>query len=497
MVFKTYITKFNTIVSNSKINTGLNPISELVYGKDTVVSRGLFYFDHSKVKHLMEDGIMMDMSKMKHVLHITNAGSVDFTQMHQCETSSINENKKLRAASFDIIFFLIPKQWDCGKGFDYSKTYLNYGFYSPTPIDPKRLVSEDGCNWFQRQNGLPWDEEGVYSNDTLSLEYDKWACGEESIVIGRQHFDFGNESIELDITETFNKFLIGDLENYGIGMAFSPMLETSESEYENYVGWFTNKTNTFFEPYVETRYCDIVSDDRANFVLNKHNKLYLYCTIGEHLEDLDRLPTVTITNGDDEVVKDIDGNEFKDVEPKHFSKGIYYIDITLSKNDFEVGTMLYDTWDGIMYQGVDLDAVELEFVVKDTPNYFNIGNSFEADNITYNPSIVGIKEKEQIKRGDIRKLLINGKPSYSNNTYELLDSMDIRVYIKDGTREIDVISWDVVNKAFTNNYYVIDTNILIPQRYYVDVRIRYGMNLITHHNVLSFDIVDDLNNRYA
>ena len=33
MVFKTYIEKFNTIISNSNLNTGLNPVSEIQYGK--------------------------------------------------------------------------------------------------------------------------------------------------------------------------------------------------------------------------------------------------------------------------------------------------------------------------------------------------------------------------------------------------------------------------------------------------------------------------------
>lgn len=497
MVYKTYISKFNTIVSNSKINTGLNPISELVYGRDTIVSRALFYFDHNKVKKLIDDGIMVDKSKMKHVLHITNAGSIDMTQLHHCEVSSINENKKVRATSFDIIFFLIPKPWDRGKGFNYSKSYFNVGYYSPHPIDAKRLVSEDGSNWFQRQTCLLWDEEGVYSNDTLSKELDKWAAGEDSIVIGRQHFDYGNECINLDITDTFNKFLDGELENYGIGMAFSPLFEVTDREYENYVGWLTDKTNTFFEPFVETRYDDYISDDRSNFVLNKRNRLYLYCTIGDHLQDLDKLPIVTITNSDDEVIRNKGGRLMEEIEAKKFAKGIYYIDILLSKSDFEADTMLYDTWDGLVYQGVELDAVELDFTLKNTPNYFNIGNSLEADNVTYNPMINGIKENEQIKRGDVRKLTIDGRPSFTYNTYELLDSMDIRLYVKDGTREIDVIEWDRVNKAFTHNFYVIDTNILIPNRYYVDIRIRYGMNSIIHHDVLTFDIVDDLNNRYA
>ena len=144
-----------------------------------------------------------------------------------------------------------------------------------------------------------------------------------------------------------------------------------------------------------------------------------------------------------------------------------------------------------------MDAVELDFTLKDSPSFFNIGNALESESATFSPSVYGIEEREQIKRGDIRRLVINAKPSYTYNTYQLLDSMDVRLYVKDGTREIDVIEWDKVNKSFTNNYYMIDTNILVPNRYYLDVRIKYGMNTIIHHDVLSFDIVDDLNNKYA
>ena len=38
---------------------------------------------------------------------------------------------------------------------------------------------------------------------------------------------------------------------------------------------------------------------------------------------------------------------------------------------------------------------------------------------------------------------------------------------------------------------------LVPQRYYMDVKINYGMQEIIHHNVLTFDIVSSLNNKYA
>jgi len=497
MVFLTHIKKFNTIISGSKMNTGLNPISELRYGTGGVVTRALVYFDHSKVKELMDGGVMPDMSKMKHTLHITNAGSIDFTQMHDCDTSPLTLAKTVRATSFDLIFFLIPKPWDAGKGFEYVKSFLNADFYSKVLIDPDRLVSTDGSNWFQRMNGFPWEENGVYSNDTLSVEYDKFAAGEESIVIARQHFDVGNENINVDITDTFNKFLTGDLENNGIGIAFSPMYEISETEYENYLALLTQKTNTFFEPFVETRYEDAVNDDRSNFVLGKKNRLYLYCTIGDHLDNLDNNPSVTLRDGAGDVINDSDGNPLSDIVSTQQTKGIYYIDLKLSSKEFEPDTMLYDTWSNLSYNGDEIDDVELDFTLKQSPSYFNIGNSSDATNVTFTTTVSGIKEREQILRGDVRKLVIKAKPSYTTNTVQLVDDLDIRLYVRDGEREIDVIEWDKVNKAFSENFYLIDTGMLIPQRYYVDIRIKYGMNTITHHDVLLFDIVSSLNNKYA
>lgn len=497
MIYKTYLSKFNTIIKDSKINTGLNPVSEIVRGHDSIVSRALIWFDHNKVKKLIDDGIMPNMDKMKHTLHIHNSGAIDQTENHGCGFSSVSENYKLRSVSFDLIFFLIPKPWDRGKGFHYTKTYLNNEFYTATPIDPKRLVSEDACNWYQPMNGYKWDEEGIYSNNTLSAEYDKWACREKSVIIGRQHFDYGNENIEFDITDVFNKFITGELENYGIGIAYTPMLELKEEKHENYIGLLTDKTNLFFEPYVETRYYDYISDDRANFILDKDNRLYLYCNIGDNMDSLDSIPKVTVRNNNDEIIKDYNGTLIENVEATQYSKGVYYIDLKLSRNDFKADTMLYDTWDGLVYHGTNLEAVELDFTTKSPSNFFKIGDSLEVNNETFVPSIVGIKELEDIKRGDIRGLTIIARPSYTFNKYSLIDEMYIRLYIKDGTREIDVIEWDKVDKCLVNNYYTIDTNILIPQRYYIDVRIKYGMNNIVHHNVLSFNIVDDIKNKYV
>ena len=56
---KTYISKSNTIVKDSNVNLALNPVMELNYG--VMLTRGLIYFDISKIKKRVEDKIYPDL----------------------------------------------------------------------------------------------------------------------------------------------------------------------------------------------------------------------------------------------------------------------------------------------------------------------------------------------------------------------------------------------------------------------------------------------------
>ena len=470
MLNRTYISKFNTIIGNSVINTGISPISELVYGAGNN-TRAMIYFDHTKLQEMVKDKTYPNINKFKHILKITNAGSVDYKELNARYQSNISNAKRVRAASFDLIFFLIPQEWDNGKGFDYSYSICN------------EIVSEDGSNWFQAKNGHLWEEEGIFSTETLSKEYDNFSSEKGStIVIGRQHFDIGNENISIDITDVVNKFITEELPNYGIGIAFTPMTELMEEEVERYIGFFTHKTHTFFEPFLETHYEDYISDDRNNFILDKNNKLYLYCNIGGETQNLDELPTCHINDTEYEV--------------KQFSKGIYYVDINLSRHDFKPNTMLYDVWSNIVYQGTKLDDIELDFVVKMNTPYFNIGNSLE-ESTKVTPKIYGISNDEKIFRNDeIRKVSIINRISYDRNKTLTLDSMYYRLYVMDGTREINVIPFTHVNKSFLENYFLLNCNMLIPQKYHIDVKVNYNQESTTYKDILEFQIVDNLNNKY-
>ena len=50
---RTYLDKCTTIVKGSRVNTGLNPVSDLLWGKNN--SRLLVHFDHGRIKSLVDD----------------------------------------------------------------------------------------------------------------------------------------------------------------------------------------------------------------------------------------------------------------------------------------------------------------------------------------------------------------------------------------------------------------------------------------------------------
>lgn len=474
IVTHTFISKSNTIIKDSVASVGLNPILELNYGK--MLTRGLIYFDHTKVQKMVEDKIYPDISKLRHVLKMKNAGSIDDKHINRIYLDSNGDYYKQRTSSFDLIYFLIPNDWDEGKGFDY-KQDLN--------LRNHRAYSWRGCNWYQYQTYCKWENEGIYSTDKLSKELDLFTSkngNQSNIIIGYQHFDKGNESIEFDITETFNKFITAELCNYGIGIAFSPQYENKNTELTQYVGFFTSHTHSFFEPYVETTYNETIEDDRADFYLDKSNKLYFYSIVGGKYANLEEFPTCMVNDTSYEV--------------KQATKGVYYINIEVPSSSYEDNTMLYDVWSNIKYKGKSFPNVELEFVTKSSNDYYQFGIPSSKQETELIPTLYGIKYKEVIKRGDIRKINVDCRIPYTTDQDRNNNYIEYRLYILSGEKQIDVIDWQKVEKGYNENYFFINTNELLPSRYYIDIRINVNMELFNYQKVLEFDIADNITEYY-
>lgn len=481
MVTRTFLSKCNTISNGSKENFGLNPICSLNYGSH--ISRVLIYFDIDNLMEMVNDKTYKIREKLHHHIKMTNCGTVDIKKFFEKSDAQKFLSEKRRASSFDVIAFKIPKVWDAGNGFDNSTDFWFLGYNS---------ASQDGSTWEKSMNGVTWAEpisgsnltNGIYSSDFLWKEYNKWYRDEEGnivipkdcVVIGRQHFDYGNENLDIDITEYVNSILFDGEINYGICLAFSPKLEEQESTEDSYINFFTNNTNTFFAPYVETRYDSVINDDRYKFYLGKKNRLYFYALVNGKFTELDETPICTINGEISEVFSD--------------TKGIYYSEVKVSKNAKE-RAILSDTWTNLKLDGEELDDVELDFVTLPYRNRFNFGETIE-DEIKLNPVISGINDDQKLSQGDIREIIVTFRVPYTSSDYELVDESYYRIYVKDGAREIDVIDWDPINTLGKHNSFTINSNELIPQDYYVDIKAVIGRQTLIFKNKLHFKIVDNI-----
>jgi len=463
MVIRTYFDKSNTIVSNTNVNTGLNPVTELFYGGaegQQKYSRFLFHFDETRLKDFYTGGTFTDLSKLKHTLRMTNTGSFDK------ELLNTGMGSKERTTSFDLIVFKIDQPWDNGVGYDYEFPLLNYG-------DAAFAVGPS--NWVNAQTGVEWNNgAGVYSGSA------------SGITVASQHFDKGNENIEIDITDYVNGLLTGDT-NHGLGIAYARSYEILNTTTLKYVGFFTNNTQTFYEPFIETTYNNHITDDRNNFFLDKHNKLYLYVNLAGNPTNLDNTPSVTVF--------DNNGVPFSSYSPSqvtHVTKGVYSIDILVPTTG-NIETMYNDVWSNISINGVSRPDVTLDFVVKDSMEYYNMNGDSLPKKVGV--SIAGLQNMEKIKRGDIRKVMVSARIPYTVEQSQVITDLQYRLYVSEGSAELTVIDFQPVERAVNNYYFLLDTASLIPNTYYLDVLVTSNLEITTIKRAVQFEIVNQVDLR--
>jgi len=500
MIKHTYFDKNNTLVRHSLVNTANNPISELFYGGDkdnhhddivtsgcsadtscwsgctsgctsgglTNISRYIFHFNESELIRLHEDGTYPNLSDLTHTLRMTNTTAFDSGLI-----GGNTPSDKQRTTSFDLITFKLNQDWDAGCGYDYqSITHLGDNLDNP--------LSYAASNWVNADTIHPWSGgSGVYES----------ATGIPSgVTISTQHFDVGNEDIEMDITEAVNEILTGGT-NYGFGVAFSHHYETKETTKQQYVGFYTNATQTFYEPYIETKPSTHIKDDRATFYKDKPNKLYLYVNLGNNLTDLDNIPTVNVYDNNDTLF-----SAYTSSAVTHVTKGVYSIEIMVNTIDYGDCVMFYDRWSNISINGIQRPDIELDFVLMDSFDYYNLGSDdFLPEK--FGLSLHGVQRNEKIKRGDIRKVVISARIPFTVNQTKVIDNLEYRLYIKEGPNEYTVIDYTPVEMAFSHNFFMLDSGSMIPNTYYLDIKLKSNSSVETYQNVINFDIVSNVNDR--
>jgi hypothetical protein len=458
---------------------------ELFYGdggisKPIGYSRFIFNLDINLLKEKILSGVISldcQISEITHKLKMTNTSYFDKDLLN-----TTNSDGRLRSTSFDLILFRIPylnedsntpQEWDEGVGYDFYQT--------KNTIEIDKAYSVRPSNWYQTTTIDTWGESGIYNN----LNFGNYPFSAMTIV-DTQHFQFGNENIEFDMTNEINSLLSGGLpNNTGWGIAYLPQLELLTGTEEKYsVGFFTRHTQTFYKPFLETTYDDLIKDDRNNFVLGKINKLYLYIFEDGNFINLDENPLVTISDSSGVPIPGL-----INMESCKRTQGIYEITIPALLG-YKTPCIFTDSWSNIKVNGILLSNVINDFTIYPTKKSLQIGTSV-IDPQKFGFDYYVILQNEKILGTDIRKVGVIIKQAYTTN--KLLPNVDgkYRVYVREGTTEVTVQDWTKLNKTPNEYYFIFDTRDKIPNEYFIDIQVKTTGQINTYKKQIQFQIVNE------
>jgi hypothetical protein len=495
-ILRSYIDKNNTITSNSYVNTARNPIVELNFGaSDYVVpnygyTRYIFNLDLELLTQDIQSGVISTgcTSAMTHTLQMTNTSSFDNELLN-----TFMSNERRRATSFDLILFRIPKTsgstgnpqyWDEGVGFDYNDFNLakNSAIGGSTPLTyvDSRAFSTRPSNWYQTTTIDDWSQPGIYNNKNEGTVNFSGLT-----IIATQHFELGNEDLNMDMTSEIQGILNGSITGVtGWGLAYLPQIENITGLTDSYsVAFFSKDTQTFYQPFLLTNYDDLIKDDRNVFLKNQVNKLYLYVYQNGDLVNLDYDPFVRIENTNGDAVSGMTS-----LSTCLRTKGVYEVVVP---NNFTGATpcMYYDIWSGLTINGQCIPNVQNQFILQQYSAGIQIG-TMSQDPKKFGFSFYGILQNEQILNSDIRKVGVTIKKAYTGQVLLENVSAFYRVYVKEGTTEVQVQDWTPINRTPNEYYFIFDMRDKIPNQYYVDIQVNTSGEKDTYKKQLTFNIVN-------
>ena len=458
--FRSYFEKNNTIIKDSQANTAKNPATEIFYGSS--FSKFLFKVDFTDLKNKVNNDELVVDSNTRHTLHLTNTIFGDEGQKGLNRTTGRD-----RTSSFDLILFKLDQFWDEGLGFDYADS--GYDF-----VTGNRTFDERPSNWYYRTTLNTWTTAGVFHDSPTVIS---------GYTGNKIHMDNGGENIDFDITNYVNGIITGNT-NHGLGLSFAVVYQYLTPDRDQSVAFFTKYTQTFFEPYVDTHFEDTIMDNRNNFVEKIEQNLYLYVTKGTNFYNLDSTPTVDILDSDGTVITGLSG-----LTTTLIRKGIYKVTFTITTPECDGKKFFTDHWKSVILDGNTISGgVRQKFIPKPYTAGFTIGEN-QTELQRYAIQFFGIKQNEKIISGEIRKVVITFKSIDVPKTV-LLDEVYYRIYIEEGTTQVIVHDWTLLDKTNENSFQ-LDSSYLIPRQYFLQIKGKTHTEEIYYKESINFEIVSE------
>lgn len=481
-VFRSYFKKNNTLIENNLTNNSQNPVTEISYGTfNRQPTRFIFDIDLEDLAQRIKDGLIVPNSSMRHILHMTN--TISYAPQYLGKKSySLNIE---RASSFQLDLFNIDEDWDEGSGYDLRFNDTIYPYVDVV----ERSIIDPASNWYDRKTNIPWTNEGAYNSGGTQI-------------IGNQYFEKGNENLEIDVTDYVNQRLfemgltgvtgttVYTGTSFGLGIKFADYIESGETEFRQAVAFHVKNTNTWYEPYIETTVNDTIVDDRNYFYLDKDNNLYLYVNIGNGINSDITIDRVEIFDNHGTLIDTISGI----TGVTHVSKGVYMINYRVN-SEYDDGRLLNDAiiFEDKWYLTINGRETSYtgQFYLISPDKYYTFDNSNQIDFENYFFYFWGIGEKENIIAGNIRKIKLTIKELYPNQNDFIPLDIEYRLFTTLGKKyEIDVIPFTPVNRTNRGYEFTLDTSWLIPQDYFLQLRLKNG-SYFENKQMISFTVVSD------
>lgn len=458
-VFRSYFSANNTIISKSFANTGRNEVMELAYGNtlipsgtgDTIYTRYLFRPDLANLQQAISDSLVGNIQG--HRLRMYNTLILDKKLIEK----KAYDNSK-RGYGFTLNLYRLDEPFVEGTGHDF--IYPNT--FTPTVSLTDIERNDNASNWYFRTINDLWTNEGAISHTGSTL-------------IGSQYFEFGTEDVDIDMSSEISLLLAGSIPNNGYCIAFIPDFELFQDSRLNKVHFFSKYTQTFFEPFIETVFDDIVVDNGGipdSIILDQSNNLYI------------ESPCL-ITGG---TLYDHCGNQvFVATGATQVQDGVYMIQLP------PISSALYPS------------KVNFEFQYQcNNKNCYIQATTFDSEScrkaenkILYNndfdAKLNNLKQGENIKRGLIRKVYVD----VSNiNQLKGYVPLEFRIYTLQNDTQIEVQPYQRVNRLQGQHYFYLYTSWMIPKEYYIEIIVKDDKYEYSSGFKFRFFIVDEKNNGF-
>jgi hypothetical protein len=453
-VFRIYPEKSNTIASGlyKHFNAGQNAIADLWYGgggtdtapeKRNSYSRFIVKFDLSDLQSKINNKEILTGNTISYRLKMKNSIPKDKLLEPEYEFDVLNKGI---ASSFDLISFPINKDWDQGRGYDLTKE-----FYAVKALNGNSLIT-GYSNWDYAKLTTLWDEPGVFTDPTGSTAVTYYTT---------QHFDIGNEDLDMDITPMVNDWLSGGSSNNGIGIAYNRFYELLSTDTRYISSFYTENTNTAYKPYIEVSYNQYFIDDRLNVNNNRFCKLFLYTFSGNDAANYFSAASVSIKTLSN-------ANVYTGLTPTQIDKGVYYVDIWMSGAN--KGQQYKDVWEGVTFNpGIDKQDYVQYFTVQDN-YYFRNAPQVNA----YSLTTYGIDNDSIISTEENIRIYCDLRVNFSTNAPKSNYAIEYKMIMNN---QDEVIPWTLINQAVIDkcpsNYFDLQTNWLLQnQTYEIQFRVK-------------------------